>query len=575
MDEIKDDWEVVVFTASCKAYADSIVNYLDPEGKYFPHRFYRESWWLTPENVYVKDLRIFHQWDLKDIILVDNAVYSFGFQLDNGIPIFPYLKGKEDRQLKYLKEYLKEISIKDIIPDLKKTFQMSYLYKCDIDSFLDYYDNEESDEDADDILDQMFNNEIFRRKALSFQSVPLIHKTRSYTENTFQSTEKDRWFDTLAVASDEIPRTFSGNVDEVRQHAELIDVQAIEAELHELGIDEESSESKQKPRRKKVKYWNMKKVKSEWVPLLSSEKYHKLIDPDVLKIDIPDTLKVDIPDALKIDIPDEESEEKLSRDNNSSQQTKPVKRNKRRKRQNKMKELKLGVSSEYDIYDDPINLETNPIANFAKDNNKEEIEDSNSSNSQKEDGESDYRIGPFSTGCINYIFKRENNLSRSAKVKAKRSPSPLNKEMSDSFKHSLNVQIMRKKSTTSSSSSCEDDLERDDESGNWTNWTSKNQYSHKSSVEMEKWCSYYQVSPFDNVIEADSDKESSPLPRKKAERKNSLMHELDIISKWVASSVNLIKTNSSITENHGKYILLNLHLIFIFITILNKCSLDF
>mmetsp|Transcript_8332 Transcript_8332/g.9454 ORF Transcript_8332/g.9454 Transcript_8332/m.9454 type:complete len:151 (+) Transcript_8332:625-1077(+) len=43
MDEIKDDWEVVVFTASCKNYADSILDHLDPENKYFQHRFYRES----------------------------------------------------------------------------------------------------------------------------------------------------------------------------------------------------------------------------------------------------------------------------------------------------------------------------------------------------------------------------------------------------------------------------------------------------------------------------------------------------------------------------------------------------
>jgi hypothetical protein len=71
-------------------------------------------------------------------------------------------------------------------------------------------------------------------------------------------------------------------------------------------------------------------------------------------------------------------------------------------------------------------------------------------------------------------------------VKAKRSPSPLDKEASNSFKNSLNVQLNKKKSSTSSSSSCEDDLERDDESGECTNCTSKNQYSHKSSTEMDK-----------------------------------------------------------------------------------------
>jgi Dullard-like phosphatase family protein len=270
MDEIKDDWEVVVFTASCKNYADSIIDYLDPEGTYFPHRFYRESCWLTSENVYVKDLRIFHQWDLKDIILVDNAVYSFGFQLDNGIPIFPYIKGKDDMQLMYLKEYLKAISSRDIIPDLKKTFQMSYLYKCDIDSFLDYYEDEDGDEDNDDILDQMISNDLFRKKAQSFQSIPLMLKTKSYTETILKSTEKDRLLDSITVTSNEIPRSFSGNVDEVRQHAELIDSQLVEVEFSQdqdqnlAQIDQESSDSKRKgSKKRKAKFVNMKKFKSQ------------------------------------------------------------------------------------------------------------------------------------------------------------------------------------------------------------------------------------------------------------------------------------------------------------------------
>lgn len=170
MDAIQDDWEIVVFTASCKNYADTILDYLDPENKYFYHRYYRETCWRTPEGVYVKDLRVFHQWTLEDIILVDNAVYSFGFQLDNGIPIFPYIQGKDDKQLLYLKEYLQLIANKDIYKDLKRTFKMTELYDIDIDSFLDLYEEEDkSDENADDILDQMVKNKsFFREKAQSF-----------------------------------------------------------------------------------------------------------------------------------------------------------------------------------------------------------------------------------------------------------------------------------------------------------------------------------------------------------------------------------------------------------------------
>ena len=44
------------------------------------------------------------------MIIVDNAAYSFAFQLENGIPILPYYDFKADRELLYLKDYLIELS---------------------------------------------------------------------------------------------------------------------------------------------------------------------------------------------------------------------------------------------------------------------------------------------------------------------------------------------------------------------------------------------------------------------------------------------------------------------------------
>lgn len=46
--------------------------------------------------MHIKDLRVIAGRDLKDVVLVDNAAYSFGFQLDNGIPIIPYYDNKND-----------------------------------------------------------------------------------------------------------------------------------------------------------------------------------------------------------------------------------------------------------------------------------------------------------------------------------------------------------------------------------------------------------------------------------------------------------------------------------------------
>jgi TFIIF-interacting CTD phosphatase-like protein len=70
----------MVFTASMKDYADPILDHIDPDGSLIHHWFYRESCVkieVDGSSIYVKDLRMFEDFDLKDIVIVDNAVYSF------------------------------------------------------------------------------------------------------------------------------------------------------------------------------------------------------------------------------------------------------------------------------------------------------------------------------------------------------------------------------------------------------------------------------------------------------------------------------------------------------------------
>jgi CTD small phosphatase-like protein 2 len=52
----------------------------------------------------VKDLRILNR-SLSEVVLVDNAAYSYSFQLENGIPILPFYEGK-DSELAALEGYL-------------------------------------------------------------------------------------------------------------------------------------------------------------------------------------------------------------------------------------------------------------------------------------------------------------------------------------------------------------------------------------------------------------------------------------------------------------------------------------
>jgi CTD small phosphatase-like protein 2 len=79
--------EVIVFTASHACYASKVLDYLDPTGKMIHHRLFRDSCVTTDEvhisnfmqGVHIKDLSILLDRDMKDVVLVDNAAYSFGF----------------------------------------------------------------------------------------------------------------------------------------------------------------------------------------------------------------------------------------------------------------------------------------------------------------------------------------------------------------------------------------------------------------------------------------------------------------------------------------------------------------
>lgn len=126
--ELSNHFEIIVFTASHACYANEVLDYLDPKGQYVHHRLFRDSCIQTDEGIYVKDLRVLANRDLKDVILVDNAAYSFAYQIENGIPIAPYYDNSDDEELKHLIPYLKFLnSARDMREINKQTFKL-HLY---------------------------------------------------------------------------------------------------------------------------------------------------------------------------------------------------------------------------------------------------------------------------------------------------------------------------------------------------------------------------------------------------------------------------------------------------------------
>ena len=103
---VYDKFELIIFTASHKNYADKIIDYIEKDKRYFSLRLYRQHCIFIKPGIYIKDLRIFKNRDLKNIILIDNSIFSFSNQLSNGILITSFYHDKEDDFLLSLKDYL-------------------------------------------------------------------------------------------------------------------------------------------------------------------------------------------------------------------------------------------------------------------------------------------------------------------------------------------------------------------------------------------------------------------------------------------------------------------------------------
>jgi CTD small phosphatase-like protein 2 len=80
---------------------------------------------MVNNQMFVKDLRVLGR-KLENLVLVDNAPYSYILQLTNGIPIINYMKGKEDDQLVKLESYLMSLlTVEDVRVVNAQTFRLN------------------------------------------------------------------------------------------------------------------------------------------------------------------------------------------------------------------------------------------------------------------------------------------------------------------------------------------------------------------------------------------------------------------------------------------------------------------
>jgi len=117
-------YEIVVFTASQRMYADLVLDLIDPK-KRIAHRMYREHCIVVNDCHYLKNLRVLGR-DMKEMVVVDDNGVTGLLQPNNFYKIEPFTGNEKDRCLCRLGDFLRHVhSKKQIVPveELRKEFE--------------------------------------------------------------------------------------------------------------------------------------------------------------------------------------------------------------------------------------------------------------------------------------------------------------------------------------------------------------------------------------------------------------------------------------------------------------------
>lgn len=128
LEKLSELFEIVVWTAGVKDYADPILDRIDPEKTLFKKRMYRDQC-VKADQFFIKDFDVILDRSRESMVLVDNSILSFAFDLANGVPINSFMGTEDDdKDLLYLISFLEDAYLHD---DMRKacedSFKLEYL----------------------------------------------------------------------------------------------------------------------------------------------------------------------------------------------------------------------------------------------------------------------------------------------------------------------------------------------------------------------------------------------------------------------------------------------------------------
>lgn len=123
--KLSKKFEVVLYTAADRRYAEPLLNQIDPHRKYLPHRLYREHTINYRGTKYIKDLSRLGR-DLKKVVLIDNNMIAMRAFPNNSILVKDYYGDEEDHELETMWAILTEIrKLPDVRPTLISCFSIA------------------------------------------------------------------------------------------------------------------------------------------------------------------------------------------------------------------------------------------------------------------------------------------------------------------------------------------------------------------------------------------------------------------------------------------------------------------